>query len=79
MKKEMGRKVLRPNYDEVAEWLYENMPPEIKGKVLQILLSFDPPEVNVQKILGVDSLEEAILKLSRVKEQQKEENKNTER
>ena len=65
MKKEMGRKVLRPNYDEVAEWLYENMPPEIKGKVLQILLSFDPPEVNVQKILGVDSLEEMVLKLAK--------------
>ena len=63
VKKQMGRKVLRPNYDEVAEWLYENMPPEIRGKVLQILLSFDPPEVNVQKILGVDSPEEAAQKL----------------
>jgi len=55
----MGRKVLRPNYDKVAEWLYENMPPEIRGKVLQ-------------KLLGVDSLEEMVLKLAKTKEQQKQ-------
>jgi len=36
VKKQMGRKVLRPNSDKVAEWLYENMPPEIKGKILQM-------------------------------------------
>lgn len=86
VKKEMGKKVWKPDYDKVAEWLYEGMPPEIRDKVAQKLLSYDPPEVSVQKLLGVDSpeegvlkflgvdsLEEAILKLSRAKEQQKEE------
>ena len=68
----MGRKVLKPNYDKVAQWLYESMPPEIRGKFAQKLLSFDPPEVSAQRILGVDSLDEAILKLARAKEQPEE-------
>ena len=63
VRKQMGRKVWKPDYDKVAEWLYEGMPPEIRIKF-------------IQKFLQVDSLEEAILKLSRVKEQQKEKNEN---
>ena len=82
----MGRKVLKPDYDKVVQWLYESMPPEIRGNFAQKLLSFDPPEVSAQrilgvdspeegaqKLLGVDSLEEAILKLTRAKEQQQKE------
>ena len=38
----------------------------------QKLLHADSPEVGALKLLGVDSLEEAILKLTRAKEQQKE-------
>jgi len=72
VKEQMARKVWKPDYNKVAEWLYEGMPPEIRGEVLQKLLSFDPPEVNVQKILGVDSLEEMVLKLAKTKEQQKQ-------
>ncbi|MBM3238047.1 hypothetical protein FJZ31_17285 [Candidatus Poribacteria bacterium] len=62
VRKQMGRKVWKPDYDKVAEWLYEGMPPEIRAKFIQKFLSLD------------SSLEEAILKLSRAKEQQKEEN-----
>ncbi|MBC8231427.1 hypothetical protein H8E77_17885 [bacterium] len=85
VKKEMGKKVWKPDYDKVAEWLYEGMPPDIRDKVAQKLLSYDPPEVRVQKLLGVDSPEEGakkilgvdspkevVLKLVRTKEQQKE-------
>jgi hypothetical protein len=82
----MGRKVLKPDYDELAKWLYEGMPPEIRDKFIQAflhvdspeegvqkLLGVDSPEEGVQKLLGVDSLDEAILKLERAKEQQKNE------
>ena len=54
----MGRKVLRPDYGKVAEWLHEGMPPEIREKF-------------IQAILRVDSPEEAVLKLVKTKEQQK--------
>ena len=63
VKKLMGRKVWKPDYDGLVEWLYENVPPEIKDEVAQKLLSFDPPEVSAQKILGVDSPEEGVQKL----------------
>jgi len=95
----MGRKVLKPDYDKVAKWLYEGMPPEIRDKFIQAflrvdspeegaqrllgvdsleegaqkLLGVDSPEVSAQRLLGVDSLEEAILKLTRAKEQQQKE------
>ena len=59
VKKQMGRKALKPDYDKVAEWLYEGMPPEIRDKF-------------VQAFLRVDSIEEAVLKLARTKEQQRE-------
>jgi len=61
VKKEMGRKVLRPNYDNLAELLDESFPPEVKIKF-------------IQKLLRADSLEEAIRKLVRVKEQQEKGN-----
>ena len=59
VKRQMGRKILRPDYDKVAEWLYEGMPPDIRDKV-------------AQKLLGVDSPREAVLKLARMEEQPKE-------
>ena len=58
VKREMGRKV-RPNYDNLAELIDETFPPEVKIKF-------------IQKLLRVDSLEEAALKLARTKEQPKE-------
>ncbi len=58
VKKEMGRKVWKPDYEKVAEWLYEGMPPEIRDKF-------------VQAFLRVDSLEEAILKLQERKNSRK--------
>jgi len=72
VKKQMGRKVLRPDYGKVAEWLYEGMPPEIREKFIQAFLRVDSIEEGVQKLLGVDSPEEAILKLARTKEQPEE-------
>ena len=71
VKRQMGRKVWKPDYDGLVEWLYESVPPEIKNEVAQKILSFEPPEVSAQKILGVDSPEEAVLKLVKTKEQQK--------
>ena len=68
----MGRRILRPNYDNLAEVIDETFPPEVKIKFIQKLLHAESLEEVAQKILGVDSLEEAILKLSRAKEQQKE-------
>ena len=59
----MGRKILRPDYGKVAEWLYEGMPPEIREKFIQAFLRVDSPEEGVQKLLGVDSIEEAVKKL----------------
>ena len=55
----MGRKVLRPDYDKAADWLYECMPPEIRNKV-------------AQRLLGVNSPEEAILKLAKAQEKQED-------
>lgn len=55
----MGRRVLRPNYDNLAEVINETFPPEIKIKF-------------IQKLLHADSLKEVVLKLARTKEQQKE-------
>ncbi|MFQ6039591.1 MAG: hypothetical protein ACE5PV_01940 [Candidatus Poribacteria bacterium] len=58
MKKQMGRKVWKPDYDQLAEYLHEGMPPEIREKFIQSLLRVDSPE-------------EAVLKLIKTKEQQK--------
>ena len=58
VKRQMGRKVWKPNYDQLSEYLHEGMPPDIKIKFLQKFISLDPPEMrNVQTILGVDSPE----------------------
>jgi len=57
VKRQMGRKALKPDYGKVAEWLYEGMPPEIRDKFVQAFLRVDSPEVGAQKILGVDSPE----------------------
>ena len=72
VKIQMGRKVWKPDYEQLAGYLREGMPPEIQIKFIQSLLSTDPPEVSIQRILGVDSLKEVILKLARTREQQKE-------
>jgi len=71
VRKQMGRKVLRPNYDNLVEVIDENLPPEVKIEFIQRLLHVDSPEESFQKLLGVDSLEEAAFKLARTKEQQK--------
>jgi len=71
-KRQMGRKALRPDYDSLAEVIDETFPPEVKIKFIQSLLRADSPEEGVQKLLGVNSIEEAILKLQeQTKEQQK--------
>ncbi|MFQ6042657.1 MAG: hypothetical protein ACE5PV_17510 [Candidatus Poribacteria bacterium] len=59
VKEQMGRRILRPNYDNLAEVIDENLPPEVKIKFIQELLS-------------ADSVEEAVLKLAKTKEQPKE-------
>jgi hypothetical protein len=59
VKEQMGRRVLRPNYDNLAEVIDETFPPEIKIKF-------------IQKLLHAESLEETVLKLAKTKEQQKE-------
>ena len=58
MKKQMRRKVWKPDYDGLAGYLREDMPTEIKIKF-------------IQSLLRVDSLEEAVLKLVKTKEQPK--------
>ena len=63
VKRQMGRKVWRPDYDRLAEYLHEGMPPDIKIKFIQSLLRADSPKEGVKKLLGVDSIEEAIRKL----------------
>ncbi|MFQ6039590.1 MAG: hypothetical protein ACE5PV_01935 [Candidatus Poribacteria bacterium] len=35
MKKQMGRKVWKPDYGQLAEYLHEDMPPEIREKFIQ--------------------------------------------
>jgi len=72
VKRQMGRKVLRPDYDSLAEVIDETFPPEIKIKFIQSLLHVDSPEEGVQKLLGADSPKEAVLKLAKTREQQKE-------
>jgi len=72
VERQMGRKVLRPNYDRLAELLDESFPPEIRDKFIQKFLRVDSLEEGAQKLLGVDSPKEAVLKLARTREQQKE-------
>jgi len=72
VRRQMGRKVWRPDYDQLAEYLNEGMPQDIKLKFIQSLLRADSPEVGAQKFLGVDSPKEAVLKLARTKEQRQE-------
>ena len=57
VKRQMGRKVWRPDYDQLAEYLHEGMPQDIKIKFIQSLLRADSPEAGAQKVLGVDSPE----------------------
>ncbi len=59
VKSQMGRRIIKPNYDIFVEFLQE-MPQEDKERF-------------IQKLLGVDSIEEAILKLTEAKEQQTKE------
>jgi len=72
VKEEMGRKALRPNYDNLAELIDKTFPPEVKMKFVQKLLRVDSLEEGAQKLLHVDSPKEAVLKLARTKEQQQE-------
>ena len=63
MKKQMRRKVWKPDYSRLAGYLREDMPPEIKIKFIQSLLHADSPEKSAQRILGVASPEEGVRKL----------------
>jgi len=65
VKEQMGRRILRPNYDNLAELIDETFPPEIKIKFIQKLLRADSPEEADMKLLGVDSPEEGAQKLLR--------------
>jgi hypothetical protein len=55
----MGRKILRPNYDNLVELIDENLTPEVK-------IEF------IQKLLRADSLEKAVLELARSEEKPEE-------
>jgi len=72
VKRQMGRKVWKPDYDQLAGYLYEGMPPDIMAKFIQSLLRTDSPNGVVQKVLGVDSPKEVVLKLARTKEQKRD-------
>jgi len=63
VRRQMGRKVWRPDYDQLAEYLHEGMPPDIKIKFIQSLLRADSPEAGAQRILGVDSPKEVVQKV----------------
>jgi len=60
---QMGRKMLRPNYDNLAKVINETFPPEIQIKFIQRLLRVDSPEDSVQRILGVDSPEDSVQRI----------------
>jgi len=66
VKRQMGRRGLRPNYDNLAELIDETFPPEIKIKFIQKLLHADSPEKADLKLLGVDSPEEGAQKILNV-------------
>ena len=68
----MGRKVWKPDYDQLAGYLYEGMPPDIRIKFIQALFRADSPEKAAQKLLGADSPEEVVLKLVKTKKQKKQ-------
>ena len=59
VRKQMGRKVLRPNSDNLVELIDENLPPEVK-------IEF------IQKLLRADSLEKAVLELAKSEEKPEE-------
>ncbi len=51
----MGKKLLRPNLDNLVELIDENLPPEAKIEFIQKLLHVDSPEEAALKLLGVDA------------------------
>jgi len=63
VKREMGRRILKPNYDVFIEFLQE-MSQEERDRFIQKFLGVSSPEEVAQKALGVSSPEEAIRKLS---------------
>jgi hypothetical protein len=52
---QMGRKVFRPNLDNLVELIDENLSPEEKIEFIQKLLHVDSPEEAVRKLLRVDA------------------------
>lgn len=63
VKSEMGRRILKPNYDVFIEFLQE-MSQEEQERFIQKFLGVGSPEEAAQKLLGVSSPEEALRKLS---------------
>jgi len=65
MKREMGRRKIKPNYDVLIELLHqEEMSQEERDRFIQKFLGVSSPEEAAQKLLGVSSPEEALRKLS---------------
>ena len=70
VKSEMGRKILKPNYDVFIEFLQE-MSQEEQERFIQKFLGVSSPEEAAQKLLGVSSTQEALRKLSTLAHQGK--------
>ena len=51
----MARKIFRPNLDNLVELIDENLSPEEKIEFIQKLLHVDSPEEAARKLLGVDA------------------------
>jgi hypothetical protein len=65
VKREMGRRKIKPNYDVLVELLHqEEMSQEERDRFIQKFLGVSSPEEAAQKLLGVSSPEEVIRKLS---------------
>jgi len=63
VKREMGKRRIRPNYDVLVGFL-QDMSQEEKDRFIQKVLGVSSPEEVAQKVLGVSSPEEALRKLS---------------
>jgi len=71
VRREMGRKKIKMDYNAIAEVL-EPPTPEEMAKFIQKIYHVDSVEEGVQKLLNVSSLEEAVLKLARTTRTERE-------
>ena len=57
----MGRKVLRPNLDNLVELIDENLSPEVNIEFIQNFLHVDPPKEMVLKLAKTEQKQKQLL------------------